>query len=224
MTVPKITKSARGSLIHFIKGHLLETSFDKTYFHYFGIEVAPTAADFELWMNSPIQYLSEKDLILLINYRAKQANKSIDDLNQNRQISFLEWCETIKKYSKNSSLLEQTISITKAHTLFLLALKSEDQTQRKILKISVSELEALEGKEISTHPYLFYLRGLQKVALGDWQEATSQFHQASNYTHNPALYGLLINLYLHLEMPAVSRFFEQKLKKQSSLDKELMAS
>lgn len=224
MTVPKITKSARGSLIHFIKGHLLESSFDKTYFHYFGIEVAPTRADFELWMKTPIQYLSEKDLILLINYRAKKANKSQDDINQKRQISFLEWCETIKEYTVNSPLLEQTISITKAHTLFLLALKSKKQMQRKILKISISELEALNGKEISTHPYLFYLRGLQRVALGDWQEATSQFHQASAYTHNPSLYGLLINLYLHLEMPAVSHYFELKLKKHNSLDKELMAS
>ncbi len=205
----KIAKATRGSLIHFIKGHLLESSFDKTYLHYFGIVNNDRHPDFELWSKSHLSYLSEVEIILLLNDRGlKTVHKDSDkELKQ-----FLKWCDQLEQFYQNHEKLGDALHIWKSHCLFLLAIKNESKLQRKLLKVALAELQTLTGKAIETHPYLFYLRGLINVALNDWEAATCQFHQASSYTHNPMLYKLLIKMYIQLEMPGVSHFFQSKLK------------
>jgi tetratricopeptide (TPR) repeat protein len=233
MINPKISACARGSLILFIKGHLLEKSFDKTYFHYFDIEEKQIQSDLDLWEKTPISCFTNTDKIILLHHRGKKVISQTQAKSKQKKavllLEFLDWSESLlgptshkknQQQSLSHTKLLHSISLWRAHTLFLLALEGHGQNQRKLIRIALEELKELAGCELSTHPYLYYLKGLLLVALNQWENATSHFHQAASYTHNPMLYKLLVNLYLHLDLPHVSAYFQAKLERKLIITKD----
>jgi len=122
-------------------------------------------------------------------------------------------------YPEKSSLR----SLGQSYLLFILTLNDSSFSpthQRKVLKLAYSY--AMTAQQIiknADHPYFNLLFCLIHIASNKWSAGTKELHALAKKYPDQQLYKILVQLYLKIGLPNVSRYFQKKLNAHQDTSK-----